>query len=327
VATIDAAVPEEVRAAWRRAFGSIDVLRLQARIGIDDQFFDRTLFTHLPAWSEYEELFDYRLRVEGAVSERLDGRFPVPARKAGAITSPFSSVENLLAQGKPRISLNVIDPKTSGGFHRTIALVASQEAQGLGEIDGEKLARLLDQTLDVASMLSRDELAKFLPRKRTDHLYEFLRTAVANDQEPSKVSDHALRRSLQEVVISRFDRDIVKLLDYVDTDRHHVSKHLYNLCTEAFLTELYDLFEEADQVTEAHANILEWWGARANDEDAQLRAKSHCLTLRLRKVRGAIEETRIYVDPLRFIAWIGEKLTGELRTLAVQADLILNDTD
>ncbi|MER9299983.1 hypothetical protein NKI38_26315 [Mesorhizobium sp. M0621] len=326
-AAIDAIIPHEVGNAWQEAFTNIDILRLQACIGIKDQFFDRSLFSHLPAWSEYKELFDYRLRVETAVSERLDGRFPVTAKRAGAMAAPRVRVDELLARGKPRLSLSEIDPATSGGFHRTIALVASQEAGGFGEVDGERLSTLLDQTIDVASMFSRDELAQLLPRRREDHLYEFLRTAVVNDQEESKVSNHALRRSLQQAVISRFDGDIVKLLEYVDTERHHVSKHLYNLCTEAFLTELYDLFDEADQVTEAHANILEWWGARANDEDAQLRAKSHRLTLRLRKVRGAIEETRIYVDPLRFIAWIGETMTGELRTLAVQANLILDDSD
>ncbi len=326
VALIDATIPAKVASAWRQAFGEVDFRRLQASIGINDQFFDRALFSHLPAWSEYEPLFDYRLRIESAMSERLNGRFPVTSN-ARAIAEPRAHVDELLAHGPLRLSLGKIDPATSGGFQRTIALVASQEAGTLNAVDGERLSTLLDQTIDVASLLSRDELAQLLPRKREDDLYEFLRTAVANDQEESKVSNHALRRSLQQVVIARFDGDIVKLLEHVDTDRHHVSEHLYHLCTEAFLTELYDLFDETDQVTEAHANILEWWGDRANDEDAKLRARSSRLTLRLRKVRGAIEETRIYVDPLRFIAWIGETMTGELRTLSVQADLILEDGD
>ena len=327
IGLIDAVIPEDVAGAWAEAFPSIDVIRLLSCIGIEDQFYDRALFAHIPAWSEYHELFDHRLRIEVAMAERLDGRFPVVTQRAASIVEPRRQIDELLADGAPSLSLGEIDPASSGGFHRTIALVASQEAGTLQEPDGENLSALLDQTIDVASMFSREELARLLPRKRDDHLYEFLRTAVTNDQEESKVSNHALRRSLQQVVLSRFGGDIVKLLEHVDTERHHVSKHLYNLCSEAFLTELYDLFEEADQVTEAHANILEWWGDRANDEDARLRARSHRLTLRLRKVRGAIEETRIYVDPLRFIAWIDETYSGELRTLALQADAILADPD
>lgn len=327
VGRIDAVIPSTVANAWRRAFAEVDFRRLQKSIGVNDQFFDRTFFAHLPAWSEYESLFDYRLSIESAMSARLNGRFPVTGNSAGAIAEPRLHVNELLAQGEMRPSLGRIDPGSSGGFQRTIALVASVEAGSLGQVDGESLSTLLDQTIDVASLLSRDELARFLPRKRGDDLYEFLRTAVANDQEENKISNHALRRSLQQVVVARFGGDLVRLLEHVDTDRHHVSKHLYNLCNEAFLTELYDLYDETDQVTEAHANILEWWGERTNDEDAQLRARSSRLTLRLRKVRGAIEETRIYVDPLRFIAWIGETMTGELRTLSVQAELILEDAD
>jgi hypothetical protein len=327
IGLIDAVIPKGVASAWEQAFPTIDVMRLLSRIGIEDQFFDRALFAHIPAWSEYNELFDHRLGIEVAMAERLDGRFPVVMKQAASIVEPRRRIDEMLADGPPRLSLGEIDPASSGGFHRTIALVASLEAGTLQEPDGENLSALLDQTIDVASMFSREELARLLPRKRDDLLYEFLRTAVVNDQEESKVSYHALRRSLQQLVISRFGGDIVKLLEHVDTERHHVSRYLYNLCSEAFLTELYDLFEEADQVTEAHANILEWWGDRANDEDAQLRARSHRLTLRLRKVRGAIEETRIYVDPLRFIAWISETYSGELRTLALQADAILADPD
>ncbi len=328
VAMIDRYIPNTVRETWQAAFESVGVVpQLQACIGIKDQFFERRFFSHLPAWSEYPEILDYRLRVECAFSERLDGRFPVTAKNAGKIAAPCTNVEELFAAKALQFDITRIDPRSCGAFHRTIALVASCEVGDIGPMSGEQLSTLLDQTIDVAAMLSRDDLAKLLPRRSEDHLYEFLRTAVSNDQEESKISNHALRRSLQNVVLSRFEGDIVKLLEFVDTEHHHVSGHLYRLCTEAFLTELYDLYEEADHVTEAQASILEWWGAKANDEDAQLRARSQRLTLRLRKVRGAIEETRIYVDPLRFIAWIGETLTGELRTLSVQADLILDDMD
>lgn len=322
---VDAIIPSSVADAWRSAFDSIDIARLQTFIGMHDQFFDRTLFAHLPAWSEYQDLFDYRVRIEEAIAFRLDGQFPVPTRSASHMVAPRNRIEDLLVREPHRVSISEVDPANCGAFHRTIALISSIEAGGLGEITGEQLSSLLDQTVDVVSMLSTDELAKLMPPRKSDHLYEFLRTAVLNDLEENKVNNHALRRSLQLVVQSRFDGDIVGLLKHVDTERGHVSKHLYNLCSEAFLTELYDLFEVTDQITEAHTNILEWWGAKANDEDAKLRAKSHRLTLRLRKVRGAIEETRIYVDPLRFIAWIQEEIAVELRTLSIQADLILAD--
>ena len=78
---------------------------------------------------------------------------------------------------------------------------------------------------------------------------------------------------------------------------------------------------------EAQAAILEWRGSKKNDQDAANRAKSHRLNLRLRKVRGAIDETRIYVDPLRFLEWMHERHGAELRSLASLVDEILSDPD
>lgn len=321
------AIPGRVKDAWDAAFGRIDVQGLHDLIGMKDQFFERRFFAHMPAWSEYPELLAYRLRVEAAVGARLDGRFPVPTHEAAAFAAPCSGTGELLARGGTKPDIVEISPGSCGAFHRTIALAATVEAGRLGLVTGEQLSVLLDQTLDVASLFSRAELAEFLPRRPADPLYEFLRTAVVNDAEERNVSNHALRRALQKLVEQRFCGDIVRLLEHVDSENGHVSGHLSNLCTEAFLTELYDLYSEADQVMEAQASILEWRGSRKNDADARNSAKSHRLNLRLRKVRGAIDETRIYVDPLRFVQWVQEKLGGELRSLSSFADEILADPD
>lgn len=324
---VRAAIPEAVYAAWTTTFVGVDPVLLQKLIGIEDQFFDRALYAHLPAWSEYPDLIDYRYRVESAIGERLDGRFPVSRRNASTFASPCHTVEELLGKGEFVVRIDKVDPKTSGAFHRTIALIASVESSTLKELNGESLRLLLDQTLDVANLLSKGELSRFLPRRYSDKLYEFLRAALINELEESKVSQHAVRRALQDLVIADFGGDIVNLLKHLDTENNHVAGHLYHLSTEAFLTELYDLFEESDQVTEAQANILEWRGATRGDEDAALRAKSHRLSLRLRKIRGAIEETRIYVDPFRFLEWVHEAKGTELRALASFAPEIVTSSD
>jgi hypothetical protein len=326
-ALIEAAIPAPVRQAWEDCFTALDPRDLQELVGIDDQFFDRRLFAHLPAWSEYPDLYDYRLRMERAIGERLDGRFPVKRRNASSIATPRSDVRELLSNGKQLVQTRAIDSATSGAFNRTIALIASLEAGSLTGVDGESLSLLLDQTIDVSGMLSRDELLAFLPRRPADKIYEFFRTALLNELEDSKVSNHAVRRALQQLVQDRFGDSIVAFLEHIDTSNGHVAAHLYHLCTEAFLTELYDLFAESDDVTEAQASILEWRGKNRGDEDAAIRARSHRLNLKLRKVRGAIDETRIYVDPLRFLEWIYDTKITDMRALSPFALEIFLSTD
>lgn len=327
VAKVDAIIPPKVRDTWECTFGTVDYQKLQHLIGGRGQFFERDFFAHLPAWSEYPTLFDYRLKVEKAIGSRLDGRFPVLEPGALHLADPRSNFSDLLSHGEPQLKLERISPASSGAFHRTIALISSIESETLPPVAGDDLMVLLDQTLDVANVLSKAELAKFLPQKRSDLLYEFLRAAVLNDSEAKDVSKHAVRRAFQRLVQDRFGGNVVRLLDYSDSDLGHVSTYIYQLCSERFLTELYDLFVEADDVMEAQASILEWQGSRKKDKDAVNRAKSHRLNLRLLKVRGAIDETRIYVDPLRFQQWVQEKYGGDLRSFAPIADEIIADPD
>ena len=327
VSAIDAVIPEAVRTAWTSSFDAIDVDAYQSLVGGSGLFADSPMFAHASAWSEYPEIFEYRLRVERAIGLRLDGRFPLTRTDAATMAEPCADIRALLLEGPAEVGIHSVAPGVCGVFHRTIALIASLENGGLGEVDGAQLATLLDQTSELPHLLTRAELDAFLPRRSGDLLYEYLRTALIADIEANKVSNHGIRRALERLVSAQFEGDIVKLLEHLDTPICHVASHLYHTCTEAFLTELYGLFKEADQVTEAQASILEWYGSRQADDDAISRAKSHRLNLRLRKVRGAIEETRIYVDPLRFTEWVQENIGSELRILGAEVDDIIADTD
>lgn len=322
---VEAVVPAIVREAWHEEFARIDVNKLNDLIGGKDQFFERVFFAHAPAWSEFPEILQYRIAIEAAVGARLNGEFPWQPGAGGKFARSYGDIHDLLSQSPPILDLDNIDPRTCGAFHRTVALAISVERSALGSATGDQLSSLLDQTIDVPSMFSRTELSEFMPKRNGDLLYEYLRSAVINDAEDKNVSEHALRRALQRLIQERFQGEIVKLLEHVDTENGHVSGHLYNKCSEAFLTELYDLYSEADQVMEAQASILEWRGSRKNDIDATNRAKSQRLNLRLRKIRGAIDETRIYVDPLRFVQWLQETVSGELKSLSPFIDDIVAD--
>jgi hypothetical protein len=322
---VSSTIPDDVREAWRSAFFDPVMPKLETLLGREDQFYERTMFSHLTAWSEYDDARDYRLRIEGALGRRLDGFFLSGKGTESEFVDQKSKVADLLAQGADKTDWTHIRPEQCGAFHRSIALASSIEVGLSPAADGEELAALLDQTIDVAKLLSPQELRRFLPRRPDDLLFEFLRAAVLSDQEEGRIANHSLRRALQNLVQARFENDIVRLVKHLDTPNGHVASHLYAMCTESFLTELYDLYDEAGQVTEAQAAILEWRASNRNDVNAASRARSHRLNLRLRKVRGAIDETRIYVDPLRFTEWVQESFSSELRVLSAQADEILAD--
>ena len=323
---LGASVPGPVRVAWERSFAQLDSDKLQSFVGRKDQFHDLELFSHLPAWSEYPALFEHRLDIEYSIGSRLDG-FAVHGEHAASTLVLAKSSANAIADEPVESAAREIWHPCDGGFARTIALIASVEDGALEAPSGEELNHLLDRTLNVAILLSVDEIEKFLPRRTDDALYEYLRAALLFDAEGGATRNHAVRRAVERLLKERFDGDLVQFLEYADSAEGHVSQHLYNLCSEAFLSNLYGMYRLADDVIETQTRLLEWQGTQRNDQDAAERAKALRLLIRLRKVRGSIEETRIYVDPLRLMEWIHENLEDDLRSLQPLADEILAGED
>ncbi|MBE9013581.1 hypothetical protein IQ250_25640, partial [Pseudanabaenaceae cyanobacterium LEGE 13415] len=282
----------------------------------DMRFSEGNLFNNAPAWQEYDPVWDFRLRVENAIGSRLDGDHVNRTSSAALYADPVQDPSQLLQREPLQLNLQRVDPGSSGYFLRTISLLSSIEQGSLRINSGPELKNVLDQTMEVSLLLSLSELNSFLPSRASDRLYEYLRTALLMDAAPSKVTNHAFRRALQKILIEDYHSDIVAFARYLDEGSGHVADHLYHTCTDHFLTELYEVYEDADDVVEAHAQLLEWHGTARNDDDARLLARSYRLGLVLSKVRGSIEETRIYVDPLRFLQWLQAELGTDIRRLA-----------
>lgn len=202
-----AALPSGVVGAWRNSFGDLAPSSLQDFVGREDQFADLKLFTHLPAWSEYGNLFDHRLAVEEAIGQRLDGMKPALGDPSG-FAAPQSDAAKLL-EVAPRGPSDV----EGDGFHRTVALVASAFGGTLRIKDGEELGCLLDRTIDVPHLLSTEEIECLLPPRRADALYKYYRLVLLNDADPNPTRNHAVRRALQRVLRERHDGDVVAFCD------------------------------------------------------------------------------------------------------------------
>jgi len=63
------------------------------------------------------------------------------------------------------------------------------------------------------------------------------------------------------------------------------------------------------------ANLHDWYGQKHNEPIYAERAKTLRIDLRLQKIRGEIDDTRIYVDPNRFLEWLQDSLFGELSSV------------
>jgi hypothetical protein len=325
---IRAVVPRSVHEAWENAFEVSRKEDIIALIGGELPFCEYRLFRHASAWSEFPDVSLYRHQIESGFGLRLDGNFQKKRDVEALVLTHDSSIESYLPVGETRHPPSLpIDPQRSGIFHRTLAFISAQSATGAAPFvaSGTELLNILDKTMDVSLLVSSAELSNLLPVRTGDRLYEYLRTALQYDAEESRVSDHAFRRATQEIIRRDHDADIVKFAQFLDENAPNVAEHFFATCTEYFLTELYLLFEDSNAVINAHASLLEWYGKSRKEDDTVTRAKSLRLNLRLRKVRGSIDDTRIYVDQLKFQYWATEKIAAQLRELIDSGSALLND--
>jgi len=316
-------IPVGVHAAWQ---DTCNVFRIEHVIELlegERTYTEYRLFRHSSAWAEIPAVALYRNQIEAAAGQRLDGKFPVTGTNYSIVARSITDASDLLPENSTNDPTLPIDPKICGVFHRSIALANIYHPSFVLSIsDGIELLNLLDATMDVSMLLSIEELATLLPARSKDFLYEYLRTALYYDAEEGRVNNHAHRRATQNIVVNDFRSNIVDFAVYLDSRTPHVAEYLFATCNEYFLTELYLLFSNSDAIIDAQAHLLEWYGQTREDENAVTRAKSHRLNLRLRRVRGTIDDTRIYVDPLKFQYWAIDKIAAQLRSLTIYQNVI-----
>jgi hypothetical protein len=117
---------------------------------------------------------------------------------------------------------------------------------------------------------------------------------------------------LQNTVKSDFDGDLVAFVESFHGIAPRISNYFFHLLTEPFLVQLYDLFATPSQVYEARAKLLDWHALRFSDPTSSDRAKTLRINQRIQRVRGEIDDTRVYVDPYRFAEWMDENCLPEL---------------
>jgi hypothetical protein len=172
----------------------------------------------------------------------------------------------------------------------------------------------MDKTRDLASIGNRLYLETFAKEEKDD-LKSFIVTCLISRKSRRDSDMFVLRRLLQGILLSRFDGDLVKFLDFIEGIAPAAANFVYELCDETFLSQLFRIYQETDDFFEARAALHEWYGKNRDQPAYAQRANALRVDLKLQKLRGEIDDTRIYVDPSRFIEWVHDRLFVELSSV------------
>lgn len=124
-------------------------------------------------------------------------------------------------------------------------------------------------------------------------------------------AEHDLRSTIQEYCIGYFNGDLIRLLECLYYESPAVTEHLLIICNETFLSKLFHLMERPVDALKLRADMLEWFGKLKKDERYIERAKTLRVDIQINKEKGTIDDSRIYVDPLKFSQWFEDSMVSK----------------
>lgn len=311
--------PENLMGAWEVLSASRIPDIADGYKGLDPEFEDLDFYRRSIAWIENREVARFR-----AVADHLYTnasarpiKSPLIEELSSEYFSTVGSIENLAIERQEfSLDLGKYHNAGAGVLMRTLALVhfVTSSAQS-NSIPTHILMKVMDRTRDVAVLLTPSEIREQFASENANLMHEYIIAALLSESLSTSGEKHKLRRAFQDLVINEYDRDIIKLAEYFRGGYPNLAGHLVFICTEDFLVQLYFLISEASDVFERRAELLEWYGENYDEPTFVERARTIRLDQRLQKVRGQIDDTRLYVDPVRFGQWFDDHHLDEISSL------------
>lgn len=296
----------------------------------DDEYLDQFFYRESFLLGELDWVFKYRLIHEAFYRKDDDGYFLRPPIQTKCLNDYFKDVkkfENLRMSkdGGYFINFKKYDMKTSGQLENTNALMyLLEDLEGDISNNDDSFIRLMTYTHDIGIICPERILSRILQTNNNTDVTLIIACLLFVKYKTRK-SEHVLRANLQEVIVEKFDSDIIKMIIHFYEISPAVTEHFITLCDENFLSKLFELTDRPIDAINNRADILQWYGDLKKDQNYIERSKNLRTDIRISKEKGTIDDSRIFVDTTRFIQWINDnninKLLNLLEILDVQTPI------
>ena len=253
----------------------------------------------------YEGVRNWRAAIDRQVLLRCQSDYPII--KTIDCSEIYPQDLKLHQLSKPptaeNIKLRTFDNSSAGVFARTFAaLELIDRGQTLSEMKPSDLRLLLNQTTSLAQLLSRDELEelKSFGNVGENLVISFLALVMLHDRLGDQDTAFDLRSTFEDVLTQQFRGDFTEFLKWLNQRTPALCHRIAQVCDIDFLERLYHLMDTFDDVIEAREKICRWMADTFDDDSYRQFADRLSLDARIRRIRGEIDDSRIYVDQIRF---------------------------
>lgn len=166
----------------------------------------------------------------------------------------------------------------------------------------------LDKTIHVESIKI---LLHLLPTIETKLIFRLL-IAKKSRSEADQV---ALKSLMEKLLKSKYESDLVTLTKELSTKSKALAVYLYETCNEDFIARMTRVIKTTRQITDTRANLHLWMAEYSGDARYSDRARNLIINSQINKIRGEIDDNRIYVDTNRFSEWFVDNIAPEMGSI------------
>lgn len=286
---------------------------------ISDVGFGLDFFKETFLLIELDDVFRYRVihsSLFNTIERKEYRRTPYERRLLSDYFSSVRSIRELGGNEKtPKLCLHQYSASEACHFQNSTALIYFLELSD-GDIGGAEndFVKLMSRTMAIGTICPQQYIESIKEKSNSPEL-KIVAIALSHIKQRTQIKEHELRSILQEAATSKFCGNYTRLLEHIYDISISVAEHLVLTSDETFLSKLFQIMPNPNAAIQERANILEWYGAKTGDTTILDRAKNLRIDVQINKERGTIDDSRIYVDPVKFTQWINNQVIDRFAVL------------
>lgn len=303
-------VPASVLNAWRKLasqpHGSFQYLHE------DDRYLDLWVFRSAPAFLEYPAF--RRVRYAFHALYDLPERGSAGGIKVKALFREYSAaffegvdhVADIVPPVEHRVSATPqkFDRETAGMLSRSCALVwVCEKDADFSGISTKDMALLMGQTFEI-DRLVRTELLRHAVGTSSNPFVKLILQTLLRAHSAATRDNFNFKDQFQKYVRDHHNGNILDFMEMVQSLDKKIIDYFVMLLDETMLSQMAFLMSSSEAIYEMRACLLEWHSKITNEPSGGDKAKQLRLDRKIAAVRGAINETRLNIDSVRFRQWI-----------------------
>lgn len=222
------------------------------------------------------------------------------------------------------IDLERYNKNSCGMMENSSALVylVNKKHGVLDEHEKEPFIKLMSYTRGIGELCNPEYLEE-ISNLSSSNMIKLVLDCLITISKKSNLTEHQLRSTLQDYCVTDFNGNLTELLKFLYRISPSVTEHLILICNETFLSTLFHLMDKPVDALQMRADMLQWFGEETGDSKFLDRAKTLRIDIQINKEKGTIDDSRIYVDPLKYTQWFEDNMVNKL-TVSLESVSKLN---